>query len=305
MMEKQQEQKARRIVLLTHVLGLIMKAIGYFLSGSAVLMNESIHSMIDCINQGLLAIGENRAQRGRSELHQFGEGRATYFFSTVVAMTFFLGGGILAVVEASRDLLDPTYEVEQIQLVAAILFVSLFIEVTAVQEGWQEVKEQNKQKQPLVRFLKESRDSDLLLGFTENLFALGSVTIAIAGILLTALTNNPIFDSLGGILGGLLLIAAAIFLAKEFYSLLIGEGASTSDLMAIKQILADPAIIQIKDLRTLHLSPEELLIVADLTLKLAPDEEPSSFIDTIEQQIKQALPELRVYCYIESEEVAS
>lgn len=69
MMEKQQEQKARRIVLLTHVLGLIMKAIGYFFSGSAVLMNESIHSLIDCINQGLLAIGENRAQRGRSELH--------------------------------------------------------------------------------------------------------------------------------------------------------------------------------------------------------------------------------------------
>ena len=154
MMEKQQEQKARRIVLLTHVLGLIMKAIGYFFSGSAVLMNESIHSLIDCINQGLLAIGENRAQRGRSELHQFGEGRATYFFSTVVAMTVFLGGGILAVVEASRDLLDPTHEVEQLQLVVAILFVSLFFEVTAVQEGWQEVKEQNKQNQPLIRFLK-------------------------------------------------------------------------------------------------------------------------------------------------------
>lgn len=219
-------------------------------------------------------------------------------------MTVFLGGGILAVVEASRDLLDPTHEVEQLQLVAAILFVSLFIEVTAVQEGWQEVKEQNKQNQPLVRFLKESRDSDLLLGFTENLFALGSVTIAIAGILLTALTDNPVFDSLGGILGGLLLIAAAVFLAKEFYSLLIGEGASASDLMAIKQILADPAIIQIKDLRTLHLSPEELLIVADLTLKLEP-EEPSVFIDTIEQRIKQALPDLRVYCYIESEEVPS
>ena len=102
-----------------------------------------------------------------------------------------------------------------------------------------------------------------------------------------------------------MLIAAAVFLAKEFYSLLIGEGASASDLMAIKQILANPAIIQIKDLRTLHLSPEELLIVADLSLKLAPDEEPSTFIDTIEQQIKQALPELRVYCYIESEEVPS
>ncbi len=290
--------------LISNILVAISKFVGYALSGSAAMLNESIHSVVDCSNQIFLLIGDKRATKGQSELHQFGEGRATYFFSTVVAMTVFLGGGILAVVEASRDLLDPTHEVEQLQLVAAILFVSLFIEVTAVQEGWQEVKEQNKQNQPLVRFLKESRDSDLLLGFTENLFALGSVTIAIAGILLTALTDNPVFDSLGGILGGLLLIAAAVFLAKEFYSLLIGEGASASDLMAIKQILADPAIIQIKDLRTLHLSPEELLIVADLTLKLGP-EEPSVFIDTIEQRIKHALPDLRVYCYIESEEVSS
>ena len=303
------EKKAKGMMaviaaLISNILVAISKFVGYALSGSAAMLNESIHSVVDCSNQIFLLIGDKRATKGQSELHQFGEGRATYFFSTVVAMTVFLGGGILAVVEASRDLLDPTHEVEQLQLVVAILFVSLFIEVTAVQEGWQEVKEQNKQKQPLVRFLKESRDSDLLLGFTENLFALGSVTIAIAGILLTALTDNPIFDSLGGILGGLLLIAAAVFLAKEFYSLLIGEGASASDLMAIKQILADPAIIQIKDLRTLHLSPEELLIVADLALKLGP-EEPSVFIDTIEQRIKQALPDLRVYCYIESEEVPS
>lgn len=187
----QEKRQARGIVLVTHIIAAVVKIIGFLFSGSAVLMNESIHSVIDCLNQGLLAIGEKRARRGRSELYQFGEGRATYFFSTVVAMTVFFGGGLLAIVEASQDLLDPTHEVENIQLVAAILFAGFFIESSAVQSGWQEIKEQNTDKQPLIAFLKESRESEILLGFTEDLFALISVSIALVGILLTAITNNP------------------------------------------------------------------------------------------------------------------
>lgn len=125
----QEKRQARGIVLVTHIIAAVVKIIGFLFSGSAVLMNESIHSVIDCLNQGLLAIGEKRARRGRSELYQFGEGRATYFFSTVVAMTVFFGGGLLAIMEASQDLLDPTHEVENIQLVAAILFAGFLLKV--------------------------------------------------------------------------------------------------------------------------------------------------------------------------------
>ena len=74
-----EKRQARGIVLVTHIIAAVVKIIGFLFSGSAVLMNESIHSVIDCLNQGLLAIGEKRARRGRSELYQFGEGRATYF----------------------------------------------------------------------------------------------------------------------------------------------------------------------------------------------------------------------------------
>ena len=302
MMEKQQEQKARRIVLLTHVLGLIMKAIGYFFSGSAVLMNESIHSLIDCINQGLLAIGENRAQRGRSELHQFGEGRATYFFSTVVAMTVFLGGGILAVVEASRDLLDPTHEVEQLQLVAAILFVSLFIEVTAVQEGWQEVKEQNKQKQPLVRFLKESRHSEILIIFTEDFCAVIGLMIALIGTVLTMITGNAFFDAFSGLLIGLLLMVAAIFLAREFYSLLIGESVTKRDLAVIKQAFERPDVDRLIDVKTVHLGPAEILIAAKVDIAAKQEEVGYEIINEIEAEIRHQMADKKVYIYIETDE---
>ena len=118
--------------------------------------------------------------------------------------------------EASQDLLDPTHEVENIQLVAAILFAGIFIESSAVKVDGKEIKKQNTDKQPLIAFLKESRESEILLGFTEDLFALISVSIALVGILLTAITNNPIFDSLGGVIGGVLLVIVAGFREKNF-----------------------------------------------------------------------------------------
>lgn len=299
--DNQDKRQARGIVLVTHLIAAVVKIIGFLLSGSAVLMNESIHSVIDCLNQGLLAIGEKRAQRGRSELYQFGEGRATYFFSTVVAMTVFFGGGLLAIMEASQDLLDPAHEVENIQLVAAILFAGLFIESSAVQSGWQEIKEQNTEKQPLIAFLKESRESEILLGFTEDLFALISVSIALVGILLTAITNNPVFDSLGGVIGGVLLVIVAGFLGKEFYSLLIGESASTSDLKKIRQVLASEDVAEVIDLRTLHLGPDELLIVAELTLSPKATLSEHEVIDLLEQEIRTELAPKKTYIYLETE----
>ncbi|WP_291292450.1 cation diffusion facilitator family transporter [Enterococcus sp.] len=296
--DNQGNRHARGIVLVTHIVTAMVKIIGFLFSGSAVLMNESIHSVIDCLNQGLLAIGEKRAQRGRSELYQFGEGRATYFFSTVVAMTVFFGGGLLAVIEAGQNLFDPAHEVTNIQFVVAILFAGLFVESSAVQRGWQEIKQQNTDKQPLFTFLKESRESEILLGFTEDLFALISVSIALIGILLTALTNNPLFDSLGGIIGGVLLVIVAGFLGKEFYSLLIGESASKSDLKKIQQTLATEEVTEVTDLRTLHLGPDELLVVAELVIQPKITSDEYAVIDRLEQEIRtQLAPKKNVYLF--------
>lgn len=268
----QEKRQARGIVLVTHIIAAVVKIIGFLFSGSAVLMNESIHSVIDCLNQGLLAIGEKRARRG-----------------------------LLAIVEASQDLLDPTHEVENIQLVAAILFAGIFIESSAVQSGWQEIKEQNTDKQPLIAFLKESRESEILLRFTEDLFALISVSIALVGILLTAITNNPIFDSLGGVIGGVLLVIVAGFLGKEFYSLLIGESASKSDLKKIRQVLSSREVAEVIDLRTLHLGPDELLIVAELTISPKATSSDYEVIDQLEQEIRTVLAPKKTYIYLETE----
>ncbi len=61
--------------------------------------------------------------------------------------------------------------------------------------------------------------------------------IALFGTILTIITGNAFFDAFSGLLIGLLLMVAAIFLAREFYSLLIGESVtkqgSSSDQKSI------------------------------------------------------------------------
>ena len=91
-----------------NILVAISKFVGYAISGSAAMLNESIHSIVDCSNQILLLFGDKQANKGQSELHQFGEGRAKYFFSTIVAMMLFFGGGALGVMEAFEKLTHPS-----------------------------------------------------------------------------------------------------------------------------------------------------------------------------------------------------
>ena len=137
--------------------------------------------------------------------------------------------------------------------------------------------------------MKESRESEILLGFTEDLFALISVSIALVGILLTAITNNPIFDSFRGRHWWGPSSDRSWFLGKEFYSLLIGESASKSDLKKIRQVLSSREVAEVIDLRTLHLGPDELLIVAELTISPKATSSDYEVIDQLEQEIRTVL----------------
>lgn len=126
--EKSTGMAAVFAALAANVLVAISKFIGYFISGSAAMLNESIHSVVDCGNQLLLLFGNKRANRGQSELHQFGEGRAKYFFSTIVATMLFFGGGILGIVEAIDKLFHPSHEVNSPWVVILILIFGMIVE---------------------------------------------------------------------------------------------------------------------------------------------------------------------------------
>lgn len=288
--------------LISNILVAISKFVGYALSGSAAMLNESIHSVVDCSNQIFLLIGDKRATKGQSELHQFGEGRAKYFFSTIVAMMLFFGGGALGVMEAVEKLLHPAHEVGNTWLVIAILIFGMIVEGSSLWIAIKEIRELNVERQPIYRFLKESRHSEILIIFTEDFCAVIGLMIALIGTVLTMITGNAFFDAFSGLLIGLLLMVAAIFLAREFYSLLIGESVTKRDLAVIKQAFERPDVDRLIDVKTVHLGPAEILIAAKVDIAAKQEEVGYEIINEIEAEIRHQMVDKKVYIYIETDE---
>lgn len=288
--------------LISNILVAISKFVGYALSGSAAMLNESIHSVVDCSNQIFLLIGDKRATKGQSELHQFGEGRAKYFFSTIVAMMLFFGGGALGVIEAVEKLLHPAHEVGNTWLVIAILIFGMIVEGSSLWIAIKEIRELNVERQPIYRFLKESRHSEILIIFTEDFCAVIGLMIALIGTVLTMITGNAFFDAFSGLLIGLLLMVAAIFLAREFYSLLIGESVTKRDLAVIKQAFERPDVDRLIDVKTVHLGPAEILIAAKVDIAAKQEEVGYEIVNEIEAEIRHQMADKKVYIYIETDE---
>lgn len=288
--------------LISNILVAISKFVGYALSGSAAMLNESIHSVVDCSNQIFLLIGDKRATKGQSELHQFGEGRAKYFFSTIVAMMLFFGGGALGVMEAVEKLLHPAHEVGNAWLVIAILIFGMIVEGSSLWIAIKEIRELNVEHQPIYRFLKESRHSEILIIFTEDFCAMIGLMIALFGTILTMITGNAFFDAFSGLLIGLLLMVAAIFLAREFYSLLIGESVTKRDLAVIERAFERPDVDRLIDVKTVHLGPVEILIAAKVDIAAKQEEVGYEIINEIEAEIRHQMADKKVYIYIETDE---
>lgn len=279
----------------------ISKFIGYAISGSAAMLNESIHSIVDCSNQILLLFGDKRASRGQSELHQFGEGRAKYFFSTIVAMMLFFGGGALGVMEAFEKLTHPSHEVGNPLIVIIILLFGLAIEGSSLRIAMKEIHELNTEKLSTLKFLRESRHSEILIIFTEDFCAVIGLVLALLGTILTMVTGIAEFDAISGMLIGLLLMGAAIFLAKEFYSLIIGESVTASDLLKIKKAFERPEVSHLIDVKTVHLGPTEILVAAKIDIFESNESEAYRIVNEIERSIRQSLVDKKVYIYIETD----
>ena len=284
-----------------NVLVAISKFVGFAVSGSAAMLNESIHSIVDCGNELLLLVGNRQAEAKISKRHPFGQARAKYFYSMVVAMMLFFAGGALGIMEAAQKLFHPEHSVENTWLVMAILLFGLMVESASLHVAFKEIKELNKDRLPLCRFLRESRHSEILIIFAEDSCAVVGLLIALAGTLLSHFTGNPFYDALSGVLIGILLCAAALLLAREFYSLLIGESVTEKDLTRIKTSFNRPEISRLINIKTIHLSPTDILVTTKIDVKDEYEARTPELINDIERHIRAAFPAYNIYIYIETD----
>jgi cation diffusion facilitator family transporter len=270
----------------------VAKGFAAWHTGSGAMLAETIHSFVDCANQLLLLVGLRRAKRPVSEDHPLGFGKAIYFWSFIVALMLFSMGGIFSIYEGVHKLMHP--EMPEAPWVAVgVLVVSMLLEFGSL-KGALSVVKNSKGKRSFVKWFRASRESELIVVVGEDIAALAGLSLALVAVLATIVTGNPLFDALGTIAIGVVLVLVAIIVGIEVKSLLIGESADPETLSALRDFLSGrPEIAKVYSLITLQLGTD-LMVSAKVRMqemntavKLIED------INEVECALKTTFPQIR------------
>jgi cation diffusion facilitator family transporter len=272
----------------------LAKFVGYLVTGSSSMLAESVHSVADTSNQGLLLLGGKRAQRVATSDHPFGYGRDRYFYSFVVALLLFSLGSVFALYEGIHKL--ESHEPLTSPLVAVIILaVAIGLESYSFRTAIRESRPL-KGKLSWWGFIRQSKSPELPVVLLEDFGALIGLILALLGVGLSVLTGNAVFDALGTIAIGILLGVIAVILIVEIKSLLIGEGAAQPVLRRIVGAIEEGDPVQrVIHIRTQYLGPEELLVAAKIALAPCTTiEDVARTIDEAELRVRSAVPEARL-----------
>lgn len=272
----------------------ITKFIAAAFSGSASMFAEGIHSVADSGNQILLIIGGKRARRAATASHPFGYGRSRYIYAFMVSIVLFAVGGLFSIMEGLNKLQHP-HELEMVWLPMVVLGAAIIMESFSLRTA---VIESNKVrgKQSWVKFVRHAKSPELPVILLEDLAALIGLVLAFGGVGLTVLTGDAIWDAIGTLAIGGLLVLVAIVLGLETSSLLVGEGATAEDTGKIRKALTGTAGVEsVIHMKTLYLGPDELMVGAKIAI--AANDKAADVVAAInaaEANIREAVPAARV-----------
>ena len=270
----------------------VAKAVAAAMTGSGAMLAEAVHSLADCGNQGLLLFGMKRATRPPTLDHPLGYGKEVYFWSFLVALMLFSVGGAFSVYEGIHKLGHPE-PLQQPWLGVGVLFFSVVLEWWSLRACLQEI-DPTRGGQSLWKWFRESRNSEMIVVFGEQVASLLGLAAALAAVALTLFTGDPIYDAIGTLAIGVLLIVVAVFVAVEVKALLIGQSVEPARRAAICKFLADREdIVEVFNVITLQLGPDVMVAVQ---ASLGDDLRASELvqrINAIEADLRLAFPEVK------------
>ena len=276
----------------------VAKFVAAAISGSASMLAEGVHSLADAGNQVLLLVGGRRSRKAADASHPFGYGRERYVFAFVVAIILFSVGGMFSLYEGIHKL-EAHEELNLPWIPLAVLAIAIVLESFSLRTA---VIEANKArgKDSLIAFIRHAKQPELPVILLEDIAALTGLAFAFIGVSLSLVTGDVIWDAIGTIAIGILLIGVAVILGIETKSLLVGEGATNRDVAKIRAAFeAHPSVEAIIHMKTLYLGPDELMVAAKVAVpKTTKATELAKAINEIEIAVREAVPLARVI-YIE------
>ncbi|MFD0147625.1 MULTISPECIES: cation diffusion facilitator family transporter [unclassified Streptomyces] len=272
----------------------VAKFVAFLFSGSSSMLAESVHSLADSGNQGLLLLGGKKAKREATPQHPFGYGRERYIYAFLVSIVLFSVGGMFAIYEGYEKIKHP-HPIEDWYWPIGVLVFAIIAESFSFRTA---IKESNtiRGRQSWKEFVRRAKAPELPVVLLEDLGALVGLILALGGVGIALLTGDGVWDGIGTLCIGILLIVIALVLAAETKSLLLGESAGIEQVKQIEEAVVDgETVTRLIHMRTLHLGPEELLVAAKIAVH--HDEsatEVAHAINAAEERIRAAVPIARV-----------
>jgi cation diffusion facilitator family transporter len=293
----------------------VAKLIAVILTGSIAMLAEALHSMSDTFNQVLLLIGIKTSVKAATERHPFGYGKEQFFWSFIVATMLFGISGFISLQQGFSSLISTFHHIENVNISYAILAISAVFEANALRVVLELSKRSIEARgakfglRALLYEFQESKDPSVITIMVEDSAALLGIVIAGIGIFLSNQTGNTIYDSISSLAIGAILMAFALFLARENKGLLIGEAISRQDYKRIvRRIKEIPEVNKIITIRTMHLAPKDVLVAIEVNLINGLDTDKiETVIDNIERKVKQAIPYVnpaKVFVELEKDRVS-
>jgi cation diffusion facilitator family transporter len=238
----------------------VAKGVAAWWTGSGAMLAEAVHSLADCSNQGLLLLGLKRAKRPPSSDYPLGYGKEIYFWSFLVAILLFSVGGLFSVYEGWHKL-HSTEAIKDPWIAVGVLSFAVVAEGLSLMGC---IKEVNKVRgdQTLWQWFQNTRQSELMVIFGEDLAALVGLAFALLAVVATMVTGNPIYDAIGSIGIGVLLIVVAFMVGREVKALLVGEGVEPRTRQEmIHWLESREEVGEVFNMVTLHMGDDVMVAV--------------------------------------------
>ncbi|WP_243287490.1 cation diffusion facilitator family transporter [Geothrix terrae] len=282
--------------------GIAVSKFGVFLlTGSSSLLTEAIHSTADCANQVLLFLGMRQGTRPAGPKHPLGHGQAAFVASFLVALLLFSVGGLYSLVEGIHKIRHPE-QPHHLGWAVALLVFAILLEGASLR-GALRAAEPERHGRSLVRYLRQSSRTELVVVLAEDIAALLGLVFALAAVLLTLATGNPVWDGVGSVAIGLLLIAVALFVGVEVASLLMNEAPPLALRAALRSAVEEaPAVDQVLGLVAVVVGSDRLMVA----LKVKFRDQPSGAalvvaINALERDLHQRFPQIQ-HLFVEPDE---
>lgn len=263
------------------------------LTRSASMLTEAVHSTADCGNQMLLFLGMKQAQKPATTQYPLGRGQAAFIASFLVALLLFTVGGIYSVVEGIHKIRHPEQPHHLAWAVGLLLF-AIGLEWISMAGALRAAKTE-RGRRSLLRYMKESSATELVVVLAEDAAALVGLVIALAAVLLVWATGNAVWDGVGSLLIGLLLIAVAVFVGREVTSLLLNEAPPLAMRARIRAFVQeDPEVEHVLSLIAVVIGSERLMVSLQVQFRDQPSGDAMvEAINALERRLQIAFPQIQ------------